>query len=121
MTDEISREFAELGGEEAVYRRAQEIPGVREEMMKVGHKVLLVNFTTNRLLAVLRPDGQNWAVSEKTISSREINAVLSWIGRIREHLEKNAHRETVIMPILEDWSPAEKRFFEIGGFLGEKP
>lgn len=118
--EQLKAETEKLIREANLVRDALEVPGVVEEARKFGHKILFINFTQKRLLAVVTESEQRWVVPPDTVSLEEQNALIGWMGKLQEYVMARKDRETIFVPVDGSFKGSEARFIRIGKYLADK-
>lgn len=102
---ESAREAIKLGAK-AIYC------GTRKNSDK---QVVFMVAGTSRILAVLRPDGNNWWDPNPTIEEK--SALLQWIGKIRDYVDERNSLNEVVIQVEVEYDPKRVRFRHVAGSI----
>jgi len=73
-----------------------------------GKRVIFTIKGTGRILAILRPDGNNWFTKDAVLE--ETNALLPWIGKIRKYVEARSSLAEITIQLEVDYDHTRARF-----------
>lgn len=88
-----------------------------ESCLPSARRVVFMVAGTNRVLAVLRPDGNNWWDPNATIEEK--NAMLPWIGKIREYVDARNSLADIVIHVEVEYDRTRARFRSVAAACQE--